>query len=63
MQLLLQSRSEKVKFVGDIVAAVVATNRYVAEDGVELVEVELRTVARPSSMPRKGDAEWLAYYP
>ena len=30
----------KVNFVGDIVAAVVATNRYVAEDGVELVEVE-----------------------
>jgi aerobic carbon-monoxide dehydrogenase large subunit len=29
----------KVKFVGDIVAAVVATNRYVAEDAAELVEV------------------------
>ncbi len=31
---------DKVNFVGDIVAAVVGTNRYVAEDGVELVEVE-----------------------
>ncbi len=30
----------KVCFVGDIVAAVVATNRYVAEDAVELVEVD-----------------------
>ena len=30
----------KTCFVGDIVAAVVGTNRYVAEDGVELVEVE-----------------------
>jgi len=30
----------KVLFVGDIVAAVVADNRYVAEDGVELVEVD-----------------------
>ena len=30
----------KVRFVGDIVAAVVADDRYVAEDGVELVEVE-----------------------
>ncbi len=30
----------KVCFVGDIVAAVVATDRYVAEDGVELVEVD-----------------------
>jgi carbon-monoxide dehydrogenase large subunit len=29
----------KVNFVGDIVAAVVATNRYVAEDAAELVEV------------------------
>jgi carbon-monoxide dehydrogenase large subunit len=30
----------KVRFVGDIVAAVVADDRYVAEDGVELVEVD-----------------------
>ena len=30
----------KVKFVGDIVAAVVADDRYVAEDGVDLVEVD-----------------------
>ena len=30
----------RVRFVGDIVAAVVAEDRYVAEDGVELVEVD-----------------------
>src|ERR1700730_1486466 len=30
----------KVAFVGDLVAAVVAENRYLAEDAVELVEVE-----------------------
>ena len=30
---------DKVKFVGDIVAAVLASNRYVAEDAAELIEV------------------------
>jgi carbon-monoxide dehydrogenase large subunit len=31
--------TDKVRFVGEIVAAVVATSRYTAEDGCELVEV------------------------
>ncbi|MGD9764589.1 MAG: xanthine dehydrogenase family protein molybdopterin-binding subunit [Candidatus Binatia bacterium] len=31
---------DKVRFVGDLVAAVVATDRYVAEDALELVDVE-----------------------
>ena len=48
---------KKVGFVGDIVAAVVATNRYVAEDGVEAVEVDydpLPAVVDPEKAMEKG---------
>ena len=41
---------DKVRFVGEPVAAVAASNRYVAEDALELIEVEyelLPTVATP----------------
>ena len=47
----------KANFVGDIIAAVVATNRYVAEDGVELVEVEyepLTPVLDPEEAAKPG---------
>jgi carbon-monoxide dehydrogenase large subunit len=47
----------RVLFVGDIVAAVVADNRYVAEDGVELVEVEyepLLAAIDPEKAAQKG---------
>jgi aerobic carbon-monoxide dehydrogenase large subunit len=47
----------KVLFVGDIVAAVVADNRYVAEDGVELVEVDyepLPAAIDPEKAAQKG---------
>lgn len=40
--------SGKVRFVGEAVAAVIATSRYLAEDAIELIEIEcetLRTVA------------------
>ena len=32
--------SDKVRFVGEPVAAIVATSRYVAEDARDLIEVE-----------------------
>ncbi|MBV9532032.1 MAG: xanthine dehydrogenase family protein molybdopterin-binding subunit, partial [Bradyrhizobium sp.] len=41
--------SGKVRYVGEAVAAVIATSRYLAEDALELIEVEyepLRTVSR-----------------
>jgi aerobic carbon-monoxide dehydrogenase large subunit len=47
---------DKVNFVGDIVAAVVATNRYVAEDAVELVEVTYDPL-EPVIDPEKGMLE------
>ena len=37
--------NEKVRHVGEIVAAVVAPNRYIAEDIVELVDVEYESLA------------------
>lgn len=48
---------EKVRFVGDIVAAVIADDRYVAEDGVDLVEVEyepLPAVVDPEKALEEG---------
>ena len=48
---------KKVCFVGDIVAAVVGTSRYVAEDGAELVEVDydpLEPVLDPEKAMEKG---------
>ena len=48
---------ERVRFVGDIVAAVVAEDRYVAEDAVELVEVDyepLPAVLDPEQALEKG---------
>jgi carbon-monoxide dehydrogenase large subunit len=47
---------DKVNFVGDIVAAVVATNRYVAEDAAELVEVTYDPL-EPVIEPEKGMLE------
>lgn len=41
---------QKVRFVGDIVAVVLAKNRYVAEDAVELVYVEYETLPSISSI-------------
>ena len=35
----------KVRFVGEIIAAVVAPSRYIAEDIAELIEVEYETPA------------------
>jgi len=49
--------TEKVRFVGEIVAAVVATDRYVAEDAAELVEVDyepLPAVADPERAIEEG---------
>lgn len=43
----------KVNFVGDIVAAVVATNRYAAEDAAELVEVDYEPLPGRCSTPSK----------
>ncbi len=37
--------SGKVRFQGEVVAAVVATDRYLAEDGAELVDVEYHDLA------------------
>ena len=41
---------DKVRFVGDMVAAVVATDRYIAEDAAALVEVEYEPLAPVSDM-------------
>ncbi|MBR0870665.1 xanthine dehydrogenase family protein [Bradyrhizobium tropiciagri] len=46
---ILPLASEKVRYVGEAVAAVVATSRYLAEDALELIEIDyepLRPVAR-----------------
>ncbi|RIL07369.1 MAG: carbon monoxide dehydrogenase [Proteobacteria bacterium] len=48
---------ERTRHVGEIVAAVVAENRYLAEDGVELIEVEwepLPAVVDPEKALEKG---------
>ena len=52
----------KVNFVGDIVAAVLATNRYVAEDGVELVEVDYEPLT-PVLDPEEASKARVARYP
>ncbi|MGE3499496.1 MAG: xanthine dehydrogenase family protein molybdopterin-binding subunit [Candidatus Binatia bacterium] len=49
--------TDEVGFVGEIVAAVVATNRYVAEDAVDLVEVDyepLEAVVDPEKALEPG---------
>ena len=49
---------DKVRFVGDLVAAVVATDRYTAEDAADLVEVEYEPLEAVSDMEQalKSDA-------
>ena len=48
----------KVRFVGDLVAAVVAGSRYVAEDGVDLIEADLEPLPAVSTFEdaMAGDA-------
>ena len=48
---------DKVRFVGDMVAAVVATDRYVAEDAAELVEVEYEPLEPVADMERALEAD------
>lgn len=46
---ILPLASGKVRYVGEAIAAVIATSRYLAEDALELIEIEyepLRTVSR-----------------
>ena len=43
---------DKVRFVGDLVAAVVATDRYTAEDAAELVEVDYEPLEAVADMER-----------
>jgi CO/xanthine dehydrogenase Mo-binding subunit len=44
---------DKATFVGDPVAAVAATSRYIAEDALELIEVEYE-ILKPVTDPRKA---------
>ncbi|MEY9724105.1 xanthine dehydrogenase family protein molybdopterin-binding subunit [Bradyrhizobium yuanmingense] len=56
---ILPLASGKVRYVGEAVAAVVATSRYLAEDAIELIEVEyerLEPVARPEAAVAQGAA-------
>jgi carbon-monoxide dehydrogenase large subunit len=51
---------EKVRFVGEIIAAVVAPNRYIAEDIVDLIQVEYEPLPvnfdiDEAMRPKKGD--------
>ncbi len=51
---------EKVRFVGEIIAAVVAPNRYIAEDIVDLIEVEYEPLPvnfdiEEAMKPKRGD--------
>ena len=43
---------EKVRFAGETVAAVVAADRYLAEDGLELIEVSYEPLPPPSAPGR-----------
>ena len=43
---------DKVRFVGEAVACVVATDRYIAEDGVDLVDVTYEPCNRLRTSPR-----------
>src|SRR5207247_5877005 len=46
---------DKVRFVGDPVAAVAATSRYIAEDALELIEAECEMLATVISPPTALD--------
>ncbi|MDA9413865.1 dehydrogenase [Bradyrhizobium sp. CCBAU 11430] len=56
---ILPLASGKVRYVGEAVAAVVATSRYLAEDAIELIDVDyepLEPVARPEAAVAEGAA-------
>lgn len=48
---------DKVRFVGDPVACVVATDRYRAEDACELIEVEYDALPAAVELQRAGEAD------
>ncbi|WP_246709037.1 MULTISPECIES: xanthine dehydrogenase family protein molybdopterin-binding subunit [Bradyrhizobium] len=56
---ILPLASGKVRYVGEAVAAVAATSRYLAEDAIELIDVDyerLEPVARPEAAVAEGAA-------
>ena len=49
--------SGKVRYVGEAIAAVVATSRYLAEDALELIEIEFDELGAVVAQ-RAGDRSW-----